>query len=768
MKYTQAFNFIILLILLSNCNNKKNSATDDIINNQSEIKALLTHFKTSEQIDTLISFGLYNLAFEAISINENYFNDQDKIKIANQFVDNGEFDKGLELAKSINQSTNYYDLIHLKLNCALNKQDTLLSGLLLDSLSSDPTIKANTEKQISFNLLKAYHAHNSKQYYTSIALNEKALNDIQLFHLPTKYLIKAYRRIGNDYNDIVRDKIPFNKSALYCFNKGMEYYQKELDLLLQASNRNQAKIALNYITSAMLMSNFDRKYDVIPYYHKALQSLIVANKNDFIITRNPIYTSIAFSQIAYFLPNESERDSMLNLNQALINVRSFYKVNEHQSLDIIEYFPQRSQEIKILNELDQQMNRQSIRQILSLSNYWKYPNQFLYKNLQNQFGDQASLAVKNWILLNELFVFGTQSNNYSTLNFAGNLLREYDFHIKKVMAQKNVAVNEKNITALKQFCQSKHSTILDFQKLFNGTLLIIKIDENGMILNKLDKEKAVSDLDVTHLIDAINSNNLQQFAVIANSIYGKLDLGSIQTKNIIICPDEFLEKLPFDALAQISNKPTLWSDIEYIGKTKNIQLIPNIQSLVQTAEIEAKLKVDIWSSELANATLPYNELLIRYLEEDLAANTNQADPMNVLHILAHTNRTAENNIEFLLDNDTITIDNNGCKSPILTILEGCSSGDGKILKSEGSLSLTRSFLYKNTPTVIYSIWDADNHSSSILFKHFYAYLLQGIKTSEALYRSKNDLINDHLHPEWASPYYWANYQITGKNILFTH
>jgi hypothetical protein len=209
MKFTRAFNFIIILILLSNCNNKKNSLADYIINNQSEIKALLNQFKTTEQIDTLISFGLYNLAFEAISINENYFNDQDKIKIANQFVDNGEFDKGLELAKSTNQSSNYYDIINLKLNCALNKQDTLLSGLLLDSLSSDPTIETNKEKQISFNLLKAYHAHNSKQYYSSIALNEKALNDIQLFHLPTKYLIKAYRRIGNDYNDIVRDKIPF-------------------------------------------------------------------------------------------------------------------------------------------------------------------------------------------------------------------------------------------------------------------------------------------------------------------------------------------------------------------------------------------------------------------------------------------------------------------------------------------------------------------------------------------------------------------------------
>jgi hypothetical protein len=89
MKFTRAFNFIIILILLSNCNNKKNSLADYIINNQSEIKALLNQFKTTEQIDTLISFGLYNLAFEATSINENYFNDQDKIKIANQFVDNG-------------------------------------------------------------------------------------------------------------------------------------------------------------------------------------------------------------------------------------------------------------------------------------------------------------------------------------------------------------------------------------------------------------------------------------------------------------------------------------------------------------------------------------------------------------------------------------------------------------------------------------------------------------------------------------------------------
>ena len=145
MNYTRLFKYIIIIILLSNCNNKKNSETDFIMNDQDEIKGSIADFNTTKQIDSLMSFGLYNLAFEAVSSNEIYFSDEDKIKIANQFVDNGEFDKGLELAKSINQSTNYYDIICLKLNCALNKQDTILSGLLLDSLSSDPEIESNKE-----------------------------------------------------------------------------------------------------------------------------------------------------------------------------------------------------------------------------------------------------------------------------------------------------------------------------------------------------------------------------------------------------------------------------------------------------------------------------------------------------------------------------------------------------------------------------------------------------------------------------------------------
>jgi hypothetical protein len=189
----------------------------------------------------------------------------------------------------------------------------------------------------------------------------------------------------------------------------------------------------------------------------------------FIVTRNPIYTSIALSQLAWLLNNEIEKDSVLDLNHNLINVRSFYKVNDHQSFDIIEYFPQRSQELKILNELNASIDKKSICKILSLSNNCKYPNQFIYKNLQDQFGERSNMAVKNWILLNELLVFGTKNNNNSTANFAERLLKHYDRSLKEVIAQKNVRLNEKEITALKLFCKQNNATIIDIQKLFCGT-----------------------------------------------------------------------------------------------------------------------------------------------------------------------------------------------------------------------------------------------------------------------------------------------------------
>jgi hypothetical protein len=209
-----------------------------------------------------------------------------------------------------------------------------------------------------------------------------------------------------------------------------------------------------------------------------------------------------------------------------------------------------------------------------------------------------------------------------------------------------------------------------------------------------------------------------------------------------------------------------WAGLSFISESVNIRLIPNLNSLINRSDGSKPLQIDIWTSDKDNMSLPYNLQLINYLEKNYSTKRNNSSPENILHVLAHTYQTNQNNIEFRLDKDTLTVYSNNQIKPSLAILEGCESGKGSIYKFEGSISQTRCFLYNGTPSVIYSLWDADNQSSNYLFQQFYKYLDDGLSTNQALFRAKRDTRNNVYHPEWANPYYWANFQLTGKDLFF--
>jgi hypothetical protein len=211
-----------------------------------------------------------------------------------------------------------------------------------------------------------------------------------------------------------------------------------------------------------------------------------------------------------------------------------------------------------------------------------------------------------------------------------------------------------------------------------------------------------------------------------------------------------------------------WSDCKFIGKLHEVRIIPNLLGLFEPSTRRSALNIDIWSSDHDNATLPYNQKLIDHLVEMYDAKLNQDSPTQILHVLAHTYRSAANQIEFRLNKDTLTVYKSGFIHPKLVVLEGCSSGEGHYLKSEGSITQTRSFIYNGTESVIYSIWDADNQASSTLFNYFYKELSTGSTSSEALHKAKKQLISDVLHPEWSNPYYWANFQLTGQDLRFVN
>lgn len=755
----------LICILLVSCFNQTDRQLD---NNDTDLESFLSNVSRPSQIDTLINLGLYNLAFEAVT--QSNFTENENIYFANRFADHGEFDKGKFIMSLVDPAKNQEELIYFDLKGALSKQDNEVSKKLIDSLSQLNIDTLKPINQVKLLLAKAYLYHNLADYEQSIDLNHSVLKLIRERKLPDHYLAITYRRLGNDYNDIVRNKITFKESRDECYRKSIRFYQKELTILNKDSVLEKTKVALNQITTAMLMRAYLTKKDLTVYYHHALNNLIVSNDSNFLVTRNPVYTSIALTQLAemhYISGNEKELDSLISINKRLLNIRAFYKINSKQSTDLWEYYPQRTQEVFILFKLNTVTTEQERLTLLNRSNLGKYPNQYLERYLTEEFGSNYDNAIKNWLLLNEWKVF--KQFNPSAESIDG-LLNEKLIHYNQKMyaiRQKNTFVISSNIIdEIKEKCRLNNATIIDYQILHEGSLLITKIDENGLKTQIHRKGNTVTKGMVDSLLQHCFNNNIQSYQRLALTIKQKLGLDSINTKSIIVCADEFLEKLPFDALVSEYSTSASWSNLAYLGKQIQIQLIPNLSSIISRQQQSKALKIDVWTSDEDNKTLPYNEKLIDFLKDEFGAKLNIKQPEHILHILAHTHRNAENNIEFWLDTDTLTIFSNQRIKPILALLEGCSSADGKNLKSEGSINQTRNFLYHGTPSVIHAIWDADNYSSTILFEQFYHYLSKGYSVSKALHLAKRHIVNDVAHPEWSNPYYWANFQLIGADQSF--
>lgn len=157
------------------CKQKPELGSSIYDRDEKAINTYIKEYNCISKIDTLIDLGLYNLAFEAVNQNKSSFNDTQLLKTANRFIDNGEFDKGLSISKSVNQKVNFCDITHLRLKCALNKQDTSLASNLLNTLIEKSYTEPSPQKQLEIELLKAYQAHNTKNYLVSIKINETVL-----------------------------------------------------------------------------------------------------------------------------------------------------------------------------------------------------------------------------------------------------------------------------------------------------------------------------------------------------------------------------------------------------------------------------------------------------------------------------------------------------------------------------------------------------------------------------------------------------------------
>ena len=98
----------------------------------------------------------------------------------------------------------------------------------------------------------------------------------------------------------------------------------------------------------------------------------------------------------------------------------------------------------------------------------------------------------------------------------------------------------------------------------------------------------------------------------------------------------------------------------------------------------------------------------------------------------------------------------------LSVLSGCNTGGGKLVRGEGIISLARGFRYAGCPNIVMSLWQIDDKSTSNIMKKFYQYLDAGISKADALHRAKIDFLNN-ADAVKANPYYWASFIFIGQD-----
>lgn len=94
----------------------------------------------------------------------------------------------------------------------------------------------------------------------------------------------------------------------------------------------------------------------------------------------------------------------------------------------------------------------------------------------------------------------------------------------------------------------------------------------------------------------------------------------------------------------------------------------------------------------------------------------------------------------------------------LVVLSACQTALGKDVRGEGLVGVTRGFMYAGAPRVIASFWRVDDRATSKLMAEFYQRLSQGATPAAALRQAQLILMKE---PRWASPYYWAAFQLHG-------
>jgi CHAT domain-containing protein/tetratricopeptide (TPR) repeat protein len=187
-------------------------------------------------------------------------------------------------------------------------------------------------------------------------------------------------------------------------------------------------------------------------------------------------------------------------------------------------------------------------------------------------------------------------------------------------------------------------------------------------------------------------------------------------------------------------------------------MAPLVGTLIEVQSIDETVPADVFINEQAT-------------EANFKKN---ASDYNVLHLAMHTIMKDDDPLYSLLafsDVEEDTVEDNRLYAyeiynlklnAEMAVLSACNSGTGKMQKGEGMMSLARGFIYAGCPSIVMTLWQVTDKSSSELMTSFYRYLKKGKSKQEAMRLAKIDYLeqSDDLT---SNPYFWSGFVVLGDS-----
>ncbi|MHA4846052.1 CHAT domain-containing protein [Flavitalea antarctica] len=246
--------------------------------------------------------------------------------------------------------------------------------------------------------------------------------------------------------------------------------------------------------------------------------------------------------------------------------------------------------------------------------------------------------------------------------------------------------------------------------------------------------------------------------------------------NLVVCPDGFI--LPFDALySDVAAKRTLLEDyaISYAysanslftkvkpgGASQNFAGFAPVSFQPYLNLAELRPSADFLSEAAANYSA--TELFTR--KESTRKNfLSNLGSYRIVNVFSHASTGNNDEEPVLYMEDSVIylseLQDIDHVQTQLVVLSACQTSSGKNAIGEGIYSLSRGFAAAGIPSVMATIWPADEHPVYRITVLFNKYISEGMRKDDALRLAKIDYLKT-ANKERSLPYYWSNMIIMGN------